>query len=54
MVTLGEPFPISPHFFKLKYVDFNSPNVILFYFIVFKITKSIIQEGFYICSADPS
>ncbi len=54
MVTFGDPLPIFPHFFKLKYMEFNPPNVIFFYFIVFKIAKSIIQQGFYICSADPT
>ncbi len=54
MLTFGEQFPISPHFFKLKYMDFNPTNVIFFHFIVFKIAESIIQQKFYIHSADPT
>ncbi len=53
MVTLGDQFPILPHFFKLEYMDFNPQNVIFFYFIVLKIAESIIQQKFYICLADP-
>ncbi len=54
MLTFGEQFPISPHFFKLKCMDFNPPNVIFFHFIVSKIVESIIQQEFYIHSASPT
>jgi len=48
-----DQFPVLPHIFPAKCMDFEPPNAITLHLIVCKMPESIVWQGFHPYSASP-